>query len=183
MCAIRSRLSWEDLLPYRFSTFHVLLSGTSTSIHYLLHREEKVLVCLEREWDAGPAAHSTYLRALVVLVWGLKKWTVHRPVRKDLSFGHKFFTTSCMCFEIDCVQGTSVCCYKNWDENGDKCFTPPSLPLTPHTHTPSLPVHQHAGLGRHQERGLGDGSQRPCDKAISPHESSSELTVNTNWCH
>lgn len=139
MCAIRSRLSWEDLLPYRFSTFHVLLSGTSSSIHYLLHREEKLLVCLEREWDAGPAAHSTDLHALVVLVWGLKKWTVHRPVRTDLSFGHKFITTSFVCgLTLIVYHGTSVCCYKNLDENGDKCFTPPLPHPSPLTPTPPL---------------------------------------------
>lgn len=49
--------------------------------------------------------------------------------------------------------------------------------------TPALPVHQRFGLGSQQQWGLGDGSQRACDKAISPHEGSSELTVNTNWCH
>lgn len=59
----------------------------------------------------------------------------------------------------------------------------PLLPQLTPTPAASPPVRQRTGLGRQQEKGLGDGSQRPSDKAISLHESSSELTVHTNWSH
>lgn len=124
------------------------------------------------------------LNVIRVLVWDLNKGMIKRRDSDgmcDINFDHRFLIASCFllsnwfCSRAHLSAVTRV--YMKMESN---------VYLLPHTHnslSPSLPVHQCGGFGRQQERGLGDGSQRPCDKAISPHESSSELTVNTNWCH